>query len=244
MRKFIIVTMLATLVAVVWLMVNHYKEDATIAVASNFSKTARALTAAFADQHGLHIGISLGSTGKHYTQIYQGAPFDAFFAADSERPELLEQEEKIIPGSRITYARGKLALWSPDPDFIDETASVLATYKFRHLAIANPKLAPYGKAAEAVLQRIYLWKTIKPRLVYGENISQTLQFVISGNAKLGFIAYSQLPEGGAYWLPDQTLYPPIEQQAVLLSNNPAAREFMNFVMSDTGRAIIRSYGYD
>jgi molybdate transport system substrate-binding protein len=189
-----------------------------------------------------------GSTGKHYAQIRNGAPFDAFFAADADRPMRLEQEVRIVPGSRFTYAIGQLVLWSPDAGLVDPGGAVLQSDRFRHLAIANPDLAPYGAAARSVLQALGLWDALAPKLVRGENIGQTFQFVISGNAELGFVARSQLEApgrapAGSSWPPPRDLYPPIEQQAVLLRDSPASRAFLAF-MRARARAIVRAYGYD
>ena len=193
--------------------------------------------------------LAFGSTGKHYAQIKHGAPFDVFFAADSRRPERLEEEAVAIKGSRFTYAIGKLVLWSPEKDFVDAEGKVLASGNFPHLAVANSRLAPYGYAAKQILTSRSLWDSLKRKMVRGENIGQAFQFVKSGNVKLGFVAYSQLKMPGkkipgSYWLPDPSLYDPIEQQAVLLKEKSAAREFLDYVAGDQGQAIIRSYGYD
>jgi len=190
-----------------------------------------------------------GSTGKHYAQIKNGAPFDAFFAADVRRPEHLEKEGVALPGSRFTYAVGKVVLWSPRTGYVDPQASVLERGEFHHLAIANPKFAPYGKAAQEVLQERGLWGRLSGRLVRGENIGQTFQFVNSGNAELGFVAYSQVkrpnqPIEGSFWEVPQALYTPIEQQAVLLKDNEVARAFLSFVRSDEALKIIRDHGYE
>ncbi len=224
-------------------------EEIRIAVASNFTNAITTIARRYEANSGQKVTLIFGSTGKHYAQIRNGAPYDAFFAADVRRPKLLEEEGLALPGSRFTYAVGKLVLWSPRAGYVDKKGSILKPGEFRHLAIANPGLAPYGKAAREVLQALGLWGQLGGRLVRGENIGQTFQFVNSGNAELGFVAYSQVnrpdrPVEGSLWKIPQTLYTPIEQQAVLLKNNEAARDFLSFVRSDEALKIIREYGYD
>lgn len=219
-----------------------------IAVASNFRPAAEALKRPFESISGDRLTFMFGSTGKHYAQIVNGAPFDVFLAADTERPSRLEREGLIVSGSRFTYAIGKLVLWSPRPGFVDETGSILERGDFHHLAIANPQLAPYGLAARQVLQARGLWERLSGRLVRGENIAQTYQFVESGNAELGFVAWSQVkrpdaPIGGSFWLVPQELYQPIEQQAVLLKDSRAGRAFMHFMHGGQALKIIRDHGY-
>jgi molybdate transport system substrate-binding protein len=222
-------------------------DEIHVAVASNFTDVIKILAARFEADTDHSITLISGSTGKHYAQIKNGAPFDAFFAADVERPKRLEAEGVAKPGSRFTYAMGKIVLWSPKADYVDETGQVLKQQTFHHLAIANPKLAPYGQAAQAVLQTQGLWASLQGRLVLGENIGQTFQFIKSGNAELGFVAYAQvkrLGHGGSLWMVPQSLYAPIEQQAVLLKENEVAQAFLSFVKNDTARKIIHKFGYD
>ena len=224
-------------------------DEIRVAVASNFRPALAVVAERFQQRSGHEVVLIPGSTGKHYAQILNGAPFDAFFAADAERPQRLEEEGRSVPGSRFTYAVGRLVLWSPDAGLVDADGEVLKSDAFRHLAIANPQLAPYGAAARSVLQALGLWEALTPRLVRGENIAQTFQFVISGNAQLGFVARSQLEApgqefGGSSWLPPPQIYPPIEQQAVLLRDSPAGRTFMTFMQGEEARAIVRAYGYD
>jgi len=219
-----------------------------VATASNFRDTMSSLANHFERKSGHELVLIFGSTGKQFAQIIHGAPFDAFFAADAERPARLEKEGLIIPGSRFTYARGQLALWGPDSDSSSMGEPVLQKGEFRHLAIANPDLAPYGKAAAETLRTLGLWNSLNRRLVRGENIGQTFQFVMSGNAELGFVAWSQIKSTSdlpvnAYWLVPPGLHQPIEQQAALLTDNPAAREFMLFVRSEEAITIIRDHGY-
>jgi molybdate transport system substrate-binding protein len=236
------------LVAVLLTTAQARAAEIRIAVASNFTSAIAGLSKNFELETGHRVKIIFGSTGKHYAQIKNGAPFDAFFAADIRRPELLENEGIAIAGSRFTYAIGQLVLWSPKPGYIDAKADVLKQNHFNHVSIANPKLAPYGRAAQQALETQGLWQTIKPKIVQGENIGQAFQFVSSGNAELGFVALAQIsqpgqPIHGSWWLVPQSLYTPIAQQAVLLKDNEAARAFMAFIKSDKSLALIRSFGY-
>lgn len=227
---------------------NVAAEEIRVAVASNFSGAIKEIVRQFELKSSHKVYLSIGSTGKHYAQIKHGAPFEVFFAADVKRPELLDQEGLAMSGSRFTYAVGKIVLWSPRPNFIDLSGNVLEQGEFRYLSLANPKLAPYGKAAQQVLNKRGMWNELKGRMVRGENIGQTFQFVKSGNAALGFVAYSQIispdsPITGSFWAVPQSLYDAIEQQAVLLKDNNAAREFVDFVKSNESRKVIRSFGY-
>ena len=220
-----------------------------MAAASNFSEAIRAIVKRF-EKHSTHkVTLSFGSTGKQYAQIKNGAPFHAFFAADEKRPRLLDEQGVTLPASRFTYATGKLLLWSPSKTLVDANGKVLKAGTFKHLAIANPKLAPYGKAAMEVLQATGLWTNLQGRIVRGENIGQAFQFIKTGNAELGFIARSQVqkpdsPIHGSWWEIPQKLYTPIKQQAVLLKDTPAAREFMQFVKRKETRQLIRRFGYE
>ncbi len=220
-----------------------------VAVASNFTRAMITLANQFETDTGHKVKLVFGSTGKHYAQIRNGAPFDAFFSADMKRPKLLEEEGLAVPGSRFSYALGKLVLWSPKAGYIDPAGKVLSDGNFYHLAIANPKLAPYGRAAREVLQSRGLWNAMKGKAVRGENIGQAFQFVSSGNAELGFIAYSQIKRPGqsiigSYWEVPQSLYTPIVQQAVLLKDNEATRAFISYVRSKPALEIIQDNGYD
>lgn len=223
-------------------------DEIRVAAASNFRSTLAALASGFEHDSGHRVLLIFGSTGKHYAQITHGAPFDAFFAADSERPARLEKDGMTVPGSRFTYARGQLVLFRPGrhDSPLDET--YLESGKFRHLAIANPDLAPYGKASREVLESFDLWATLSRRLVRGENIGQTFQFVISGNAEVGFVARSQLEQGkelsvNNHWLIPPALHEPIDQQAVLLKDTQAAREFMLYVQGEEAITVILDHGY-
>jgi len=223
-------------------------DEIRLAVATNFTETMDALVALFEQSSEDTVLVSAGSTGNHYAQIRNGAPFDGFFAADVERPALLEREGVAVAGSRFLYAVGKLVLWSPRANFVDAGGRVLDRGEFRFLAIANPELAPYGAAAREILMARGLWSSLQPKLVRGQDIGQAYSFVHTGNAELGFVAYSQVkqPAGevaGSYWLVPENLYKPIAQEAVLLRDVPPAREFLEFVKSTAAREVIRSYGY-
>jgi len=223
-------------------------DEIRIAVASNFVGAMKILASEFESNTEHRVVIIPGSTGKHYAQIVNGAPFDVFFAADAKRPELLDTQGLIELNSRFTYAMGRLVLWSPLENAIDTEGEVIPEGDFRYLAIANPKLAPYGRAAEEVIRSKGAWGAIQGKLVRGENIAQTFQFVSSENAELGFVAYSQILKSsgaikGSYWLVPENLYSPIEQQVVLLKNNEAARAFLVYVKSDEALEIVQSFGY-
>jgi len=220
-----------------------------IAVASNFTDTMKEIAQRFEAKSGDKVILTFGSTGKLYAQIRNGAPYDAFFAADIKRPKRLEKESVALPGSRFTYAIGKVVLWSLKPNVVDANGRVLKTGDFRHLALANPKFAPYGKAAEQIMQKRGVWKALQSRLVMGQNISQAFQFVYSGSATMGFVAYSQIKNldnssRGSLWEPPQSLYTTIEQQAVLLKNNATAKKFLDFTKNKKAQKIIQKYGYD
>ncbi len=242
---------LSRLIATLLLMlagISSSADEIHVAVASNFANTLKAIISNFTAASGHKVKLSISSTGKHYAQIHHGAPFDVFFAADSKRPALLEAEGIALPGSRFTYAVGKLVLWSPRADYVDTQGKILETGTFQHLAMANPRLAPYGKAAQEVLQSHRLWETLKGRTVRGESIGQAFQFVKSGSAELGFVAWSQIkypgqPASGSWWDIPAALYTPIEQQAVLLSDTKAAQAFVRFVKNEETRELIRSFGY-
>jgi molybdate transport system substrate-binding protein len=223
-------------------------DEIRIAVATNFSATMNDLVERFERETGHGVLVSSGSTGNHYAQIKNGAPFDAFFAADSERPRLLEQEGGVVAGSRFLYALGRLVLWSPEPGYVDDLGRVLETSDFRRLAIANPQLAPYGAAARETLIARGLWERLMPRLAMGQDVGQTYAFVRTRNAELGFVALAQLRQPGkriegSYWIVPESLHRRIEQEAVLLRDVAAARAFVEFVKGPVAREVIRSYGY-
>lgn len=219
-----------------------------IAVASNFASTLTVIAAGFEEQTGSSVSLSAGSSGKHYAQIHNGAPFGLFFAADADLPRRLEQEGLIVEGTRATYAIGSLVLWSRDPALVDAAGKVLESNRFRHLAIANPALAPYGKAAQETLQALGLLQELDSNLVRGENIGQAYQFVHSGNAELGFVAWSQLARHAhtdeiSWWRVPEALHAPVIQQVVLLEDSAVGRAFLTYLQSDEARNIIQDSGY-
>ncbi|MCG6932030.1 MAG: molybdate ABC transporter substrate-binding protein [Gallionella sp.] len=221
------------------------------AVASNFSAPMKQIAALFEQQSGDTIKLSFGSTGKFYAQIRGGAPFDVFIAADTATPQRLDQAGLTVNGSRFVYALGKLVLWSAQPNFVDDKGRVLRNGDYEKLAIADPKLAPYGMAAKQTLEKLAMWNSIRDKLVMGENITQAYQFVATGNAELGFVALSQVMRdgkvsAGSSWLVPPDMYRPIRQSAVLLAvakDKPAAQAFLDFMKNDKAAAVIRSYGY-
>ena len=224
--------------------------EVQLAVASNFRSAIQAIQPKFEDATGHRLRISTGSTGKLYAQIRNGAPFDVFLAADTRRPRKLDEAGEVAPEGRFTYARGRIALWSPDPERVDGRGT-LTDADFRHLAIANPRTAPYGLAARQTLKALGRWSQLRGHTVRGENIGQAHQFVASGNAELGFVALSQIsgpnrPESGSRWRVPQRHYDPIRQQAVLLSeaaDSAAPRAFVEFLRSPDAAEILRAFGY-
>ena len=223
--------------------------EARVAVAANFAVTAQRLAEDFRSESGHILVLSSGSTGKFYAQIKSGAPFDVLLSADEDTPRRLESERFAVAASRFTYALGRLVLWSPRPGFDREDA--LRTQRFERLAIANPRLAPYGLAARQTLEKLGLWEALQKKLVQGENIAQTFQFVSSGNADAGFVALSQVREArsgtGSHWLVPEAFHGPLRQDAVLLARgatNDAARGFLAYLKSARAGERIRSHGYE
>ena len=224
--------------------------EARVAVAANFTAAAGAIEHAFEAGGDHRITVSTGSTGGLYAQIRHGAPFHVFLAADARRPRLLAEQGTAVAGSRFTYAHGRIALWSPRTGYVTGPNTLRAS-RFRHLAMANPRTAPYGLAAKQALRSLGLWRELQGRLVRGENIAQTHQFVASGNAELGFVALSQIsgpnrPAEGSRWLVPASHHAPIRQQAVLLergAGNRAARAFLDFLRGPEAAAITHDYGY-
>ncbi len=228
------------------------EEPVRIAVASNFTVAMRELVYAFGEQTGGDITVSSASTGKLFAQIRNGAPFDVFFAADASRPEALEAAGHAVAGSRFTYALGELVLWSADPELKEQDCrTALLDDDTGKLAIANPRTAPYGVAAQQALRSLALLDSRRGRIVVGENVGQTLQFAASGNARFALVSAAQLQGDlvdatGCSWTVPSELYEPVLQQAVLLKRRndvPKARAFFDFVRSDAGRAIIARQGY-
>lgn len=228
-------------------------ETTLVAVASNFTKPMNEIVAAFKRATGHQANLSFGSSGKFVAQIENDAPFEVFLSADQENPKKLEDSGLAISNTHFTYAIGKLVLWSAKPGFVDGQGEVLRSGVFKHLALADPKLAPYGLAAEEAMRNFGLLEKLQPLFVLGENISQTQQFIDSGNAELGFIALAQVVgENGAMnegsgWIIPNHLYSPIRQDAVLLKKgglNPAASALLDFLKSPMALQIIKRYGYE
>lgn len=223
-----------------------------VAVAANFTAPAKALAEVLRKTTGHEAQLSFGATGAFYTQIKNGAPFDVLLAADNERPAKLEAEGDAVPGSRFSYAIGKLVLWSAKPGFVDGQGAVLKTGAFNKLAIANPRLAPYGAAAVQTLEQMGLAAALQPKLITGESIGQTYNFIATGNADLGFVALSQVLEGGklksgSMWPVPASSHAPIVQDAVLLkraAGNPAATAWMGLLKTGATRSLLHSYGYE
>lgn len=226
--------------------------EVSVAVAANFTAPMQKIAALFEQSSGNTAVLSFGSTGKLYAQIRNGAPFQILLSADDKTPAKLEVEGQTVVGSRFTYAVGKLALWSSQNGLVDAQGAVLRSGQFKRLAMADPKLAPYGAAAVGTLTKMGLLADLTPKIVYGENIAQTYQFVSTGNAELGFVALSQVYSDGklgrgSAWIVPADMHTPIRQDAVLLKtgeNQPAARALMAFLRSDAALAVIRSFGYD
>lgn len=225
--------------------------DVQVAVAANFMAPMKLIATAFEKQTGHKAVLSFGATGRFYAQISNGAPFDVFLAADEETPARLEREGTAVRGSGFTYATGKLVLWSAKPGLVDAQGNVLKTGDFKKLAVAAPKLAPYGAAALQTINKLGLLSRLQPRLVTGESIGQTYSFVATGNAELGFIALSQVYENGhvksgSAWVVPEALHHPLRQDAVLLgkgAGNEAAVMLLDFLKTDNAKAVIRSFGY-
>ena len=225
--------------------------NVSVAVAANFTAPMQKIAKAFEQETGHKALLSFGSTGNFYAQIRNGAPFHVLLAADDDTPLKIEQEGLGVPGSRFTYAIGKLVLWSKQPGLVDDKGDILRSGKFARIAIANPKLAPYGAAAIDTMAKLGLLPVLQPRFVQGENIAQTYQFIATENAPLGFVALSQvLVDGkivqGSAWIVPAGLHAPIAQDALVLSagkDNPAATALMDFLRSDRAKVLIRSYGY-
>ena len=225
-------------------------EAVHVAVASNFLNPLKEIAKRYKQDTGNTLILISASTGKLYAQARHGAPFDILLAADAKRPALLEQEGVGVMGTRFTYAVGALVLWSSDAEKVRGVESLKQMAKGK-LAIANPKTAPYGRAAEQTLERLGLWKKLRPFLVQGENVSQTLQFVATGNAGLGFVAKSQVEDPrfklkGSRWEVPAEMHDPVSQQAILLKPglaNSAAKQFLQYLKGSAAREVMQSYGY-
>jgi len=224
-------------------------EEVVAAVAANFAAAMSRIEPAFEKASGHQLTVVLGSSGKFLQQIQQGAPFDVFLSADAERPEMLARSGLGVPDTRFTYAIGRLALWSPDPMAFTDGQDYLKASAFRHLAIANPAVAPYGLAARRTLEQLGLWTGLQNKVVQAEDIGQVYALAASGNAEAAFVAYSAVIAGGrpgSEWLISQDLYPPLRQDMILITrarSNPAALALLEFMKTPPAREVIQSLGY-
>ena len=226
-------------------------EVVLVAVASNFAAPFQRIAQDFTALTGHQVTISTGSTGKFHAQVRNGAPYAVLIAADDETPAKLIEDGLAVPGTSFTYALGKLALWSARPGFVDPKGEVLRRGRFEHLALADPRLAPYGAAGVEVLQKMGLWASLSGKVVQATNIAQAHQFISSGNAELGFVAWSQVaapgqPSVGSWWQVPAEWHAPIRQNAVLLlpgARQPAAQALLQHLRSEAARAVIQSWGY-
>jgi molybdate transport system substrate-binding protein len=230
--------------------------EVTVAVSANFTAPMQKIAQVFEQDTGHKAQLAFGATGKFYAQIKNGAPFAVLLAADDETPARLEKEGLAVAGTRFTYATGRLALWSKTPSLVDDQGDVLRGNRFEKLgihkiALADPKLAPYGAAAMEVMTHLGVWPAVKTKLVQGESIGQTYQFVSTENAQLGFVALSQISfDGritqGSAWVVPQSMHTPLKQDAVLLNagkDNAAAIALLKYLQADKAKTIIRQYGY-
>ena len=243
---------LAGVLAMVTFLGTAHAGEVQVAVAANFAGPMEKLAGQFQKDTGHKAILATGATGKFYAQIRNGAPFEVLLSADDETPARLEAEGHAVARSRFTYAVGRLVLWSAKANYVDAAGAVLKTGDFTHLAIANPKTAPYGAAAVAVINKLGLTARLQPRLVQGENIAQAFQFASTGNAELGFVAQAQVWRDGKFtagsgWIVPATMHAPIRQDAALLTKgarNPAAQALLDYLRSDKAKALIRAYGYE
>lgn len=227
--------------------------EVRVAVAANFEPPMKPLVELFEKETGHKAILLAGATARLYAQIHSGAPFDVLLAADTDTPALLERENAAVPGTRFTYARGRLILWSADAKMIDAQGKVLKIGDFENLAIAAPKLAPYGVAAIETINYLGLMKKLRGKLVTTENVGQTYSDLASEKADLGFVALShmvyedgKLSEGSG-WIVPQRMHRPLLQDAVMLvraKNNPAARALLAFLKTDQAKNVMRSFGYE
>lgn len=243
---------LASLIAILTVMGTAHAGEVQVAVAANFAGPMEKLAEQFQRDTGHKAVVATGATGKFYAQIRNGAPFEVLLAADDDTPARLETEGHVAAGSRFTYAVGRLVLWSARGGVVDAGGNVLKTGSYKHLAIANPKTAPYGAAAVATLRKLGLYESVQPRIVQGENIAQAWQFASTGNAELGFVAQAQVWRDGKFtagsgWIVPGAMHEPIRQDAALLAKgaqNPAARALLDYLRTDKAKALIRTFGYE
>ena len=228
-----------------------YATTLEIAVASNFAEPAQQIARQFEQQTKIQVSISSAATGVLANQIRNGAPYKIFLSADQNTPKMLIKTGYAVASSQFTYAQGQLVLWSTKPHLIDSSSRILTTGNFKYLAIANPKLAPYGAAGYQTISKLGLTQHLQSKIVNGDNISNTYQYVASGNAQLGFVALAQIMKNGkisqgSYWIVPQTISPLIKQDGVILkaaASDPNAQKFINFMRSESALTILRTYGY-
>jgi molybdate transport system substrate-binding protein len=242
--------LIAAMILLVWF-IPAMADEVRVAVAANFIAPMQQIASRFERATGHRTVLSYGSTGKFYAQIRNGAPFDVFLSADNATPARLATEGFAISGTQFTYATGKLVLWSPKPDLVDSKGNILGNSEFRHIALANPKLAPYGVASIKAMQALGVYENLKNKFVLGENLPQVHQFVASGNAELGFIALSQIFQNGKYaegsfWIVPDRLYPPVRQDVIALmqgKDKPAVAAFLKYLKGTDAKEVIQAYGY-
>jgi molybdate transport system substrate-binding protein len=223
--------------------------ETQVAVAANFTEPAKEIAQAFKAATGHTATLSFGSSGQFYAQMSHGAPYEVFLSADADRPQAAERDGLGVTGTRFTYAVGRLVLYSKTPGLVDGAGAVLTGGKFNKLSIADPAAAPYGVAAVQTMNRLGVYGAVKPKIVMGTSITQAFQFVETGAAELGFVAYSQVINvtGGSRWLVPATDHAPINQQAILLypgQNNAAAKAFLAYLKGPQAVAVIKKYGYE
>lgn len=243
---------ITTLLALLCATLSVQADEVQVAVAANFTGPMQVISALFERDTGHKASLAFGATGKFYAQITNGAPFEILLSADDETPAKLVKEGYGVAGTPFTYAIGKLVLWSADPKLVDAKGAILKKGGFKHLSLANPKAAPYGAAGLQVMTKLGVADSIKPLIVQGENISQTHQFISTGAAELGFVAYSQVIKNGQIgsgsgWIVPANLYDPIRQDAVILAkgkDKPAAIALMNYLKGEKAQAVIKSFGYE
>ena len=243
---------LSTLILSLLAIATAHADEVQVAVAANFTGPMQVISVLFERDTGHKASMAFGSTGKFYAQIANGAPFAVLLSADDETPAKLVKEGHAVAGTAFTYAIGTLVLWSADAKLVDAKGEVLKKGGFKHLSLANPKTAPYGAAGMQVMNKLGVAESIKPLIVQGENISQTQQFISTGAAELGFVAYSQVIKNGAIgsgsgWVVPANLYDPIRQDAVILAkgkDKPAAVALMNYLKGAKAQEVIKSFGYE
>jgi molybdate transport system substrate-binding protein len=246
--------LLGIVVALLTAAVTAQAQEISIAAAADLKFAMGELSKTFEKQTRTKVNVTYGSSGNFFSQMQNGAPFDLFFSADIEYPGKLEAAGLAEPGTLYEYAIGRIVIWAPADAKADVTKlgwNMLLDARIEKIAIADPEHAPYGRAAVAALQKAGIYEAVKPKLVYGENISQAAQFVQSGNAQAGIVAMSlalsPAMRGGKRWDIPPDMYPPLEQGAIVLKGarkKDLAGAFLDFVKSPAGRAILAKYGFE